>query len=130
MATTSRFVDVPMVVAIPPSSTASPTGMRTDDGESLLRTATPMSIGSSMMTIGVVLTKELSTPAMIRVSRLARTRLRLQALASAPASGCRAPVVSMPLPSIIRAQIVISAWWPKPERKACGVSCPLGCGNS
>ena len=83
--------------------------MRIEDGDSLLRTATPMSIGSSMITIGVLLTKALSTAPMSNVRMAAMIGFAAHAFASACASGCRAPVVSMPLPIIISAQIVISA---------------------
>ena len=72
IATTSRLVDVPMVVAIPPTRVASPMGIRMADGANLLRTATPTSMGRSMTTMGVLLRNALSTPLATSVTRLAR----------------------------------------------------------
>ena len=111
---------MPIVVAMPPISVAKPTGMRMDDGASLFLTATPISIGSSMMTIGVLLTNALNIAAMMSVIRLASLGLAVQALARETASGCNAPVASRPLPMIMSAQIVINASLPKPARNEVG----------
>ena len=93
-------------------------GIRIADGANLLRTATPTSMGSNITTMGVLFRKALSMPLITSVARLANRGLAIHAFARNVASGCSAPVTSMPLPMIISAQMVMSASWPKPVRKA------------
>ncbi len=122
METTSRFVDVPMVVAIPPTMVPRPMGIRMPEGGTRVRTATLISIGRSITTTGVLLTKALRAAASIRVARGASRGRFSQAWPRLVASGCRAPVLSRPLPSIIKAHTVISASLPKPVRNWAGAN--------
>ena len=71
MPTTSRLVEVPMVVAMPPISVARPTGISTRDGGRRLRKAEATSTGNSITTIGVLFKKALKTAASSKVSNIA-----------------------------------------------------------
>ena len=56
---TSRLVDVPMVVVMPPNRVASPIGINMPDAFVFVLTATETKIGSNKTTIGVLLIKAL-----------------------------------------------------------------------
>ena len=114
--TTRMLVEVPMVVAIPPSKTAALTGISAlEDAISPLAAIATM-IGISSTITGVSLTnidrKKASSSAVSRPSwALARNTL-----SSSRAKGSSAPVTTSPRPMIISAQIVISAEWPNPPK--------------
>ena len=115
--TTSRFVEVPIVVDIPPIIVASPIGSMTPDTGNLARSEAPTSIGISRTTIGVLFMNALRIAPAVRVIRSASTGLDDHALLTTFASGCNAPVVSSALPTIMSAQIATSASLPKPAKK-------------
>ena len=60
--TTKRFVDVPIVVAIPPMIVAIPIGMSTFEELIFAFSLTAISAGISMTTIGVLLINALKKP--------------------------------------------------------------------
>ena len=111
---TSRLVDVPIAVPIPPMEVARPTGIRMPDEGTRLRKDTVIRMGSSMMTIGVLFRNALRIATLMSVASRASRGFAFQARAIARASGWSTPVVSIPLPRIISAAIVISASWPNP----------------
>ena len=120
MPTTSRFVDVPIVVDMPPMMVASPIGIITPDIENFERSDAPTMIGMSNTTIGVLFMNALKmAPATSVVIRASTGRVD-QARPTTVASGCSAPVVSSALPTIMSAQIAISASLPKPAKKSTG----------
>ena len=120
MPTTSRLVDVPIVVDMPPMIVASPMGIMTPDTANFERSDAPTMIGMSSTTIGVLFMKALRIAPATRVMRRANTGREDQALPTTFASGCNAPVVSSALPTIISAQIATSASLPKPAKKCIG----------
>ncbi len=120
MPTTSRLVDVPIVVDIPPIIVARPIGNIAPDTGNFTRIDAPTRIGMSNTTIGVLFIKALRiAPATSVVIRASTGRVD-HALPTIVASGCKAPVVSSALPTIIRAQIATSASLPKPAKKSIG----------
>ena len=127
MPTTSRLVDVPIVVDMPPMIVARPIGSMTPDIENLLRSDAPTRIGISSTTIGVLFMKALRTAPDTSVTSSAVNGMVDQALPTIVARGCRAPVVSSALPTIMSAQIATSASLPKPEKKsvACSTTSPF-----
>jgi hypothetical protein len=112
--TTSRFVDVPMVVAMPPTRVAKPMGRRMPDGDDDVRRQTLMRMGSSRTTMGVLFTNADSTAPTMSVIRNDRNGARLQILPSNRPTGSSAPVRTRPWPTTIRAQTATSASWPSP----------------
>lgn len=122
--TTSRLVEVPMVVTVPPITVARPKGMSTPEGEDLALSVTPTRIGSSMTTIGVLFTTALSAPATTMVKRSETTGAVCQTRARMRATGCSAPVVSSPFPSTMSAHTATSASWPKPAKRSDGRTGP------
>ena len=120
--TTSRFVEVPMVVDIPPTIVARPIGSMTPETGNLDRSEAPTSIGMSRTTIGVLFMNALSTAPATNVVNNASAGLVDQARPTIFASGWSAPVVSSALPTIINAQIATSASLPKPAKKSTGPS--------
>ena len=119
--TTSRFVDVPMVVAIPPTILANPIGIRVPDGDTPVLTATPISIGNISTTIGVLLIKALRKAVMNRVSSNERAGLLRHDFASMRPTGSNAPVLIRPWPTTINADTAIRARLPKPKKKSLGL---------
>lgn len=73
------------------------------------RSETPINIGSSMTTMGVLFKNALNEAPSTSVARNHREGLFAHIHASRAASGRSASVVSIPLPTIISAQIVTSA---------------------
>ena len=65
---TSRLVDVPMLVIMPPARIAKFTGINVRDAECPVRSARLRSIGSISTSTGVSLTKALATPATTSVT--------------------------------------------------------------
>ncbi len=125
--TARRFVDVPMVVAIPPISVARPMGISVPDGAVPVRIHTATSMGNNMTTMGVLFRKALQIAPTRSVTRSASFGRSIHAPAMSVASGCSAPVDSMPLPTTSNAQIVTSASWPKWLKKSVGwIRAPLG----
>ncbi len=61
-ATTSRLVEVPIVVPLPPMRVASPIGIKEVEADPPVRNATLTRTGSSITTIGVLFMKALNTP--------------------------------------------------------------------
>ncbi len=107
--TTSRFVDVPIVVAAPPIRVATPIGIRIFEGLIRVRIETVISTGSSRTTIGVLLTNALSVAAITSVSSIDSTGQVAQSFARTEPSGSSAPVRTRPCPTIMRAQTATSA---------------------
>ncbi len=122
MPTTSRFVDVPIVVAMPPMIVASPIGIMTSETGNLTRSEAPTRIGMSSTTIGVLFMNALRIAPATSVAIRASTGRVDHALPTTEASGCSAPVVSSALPTIMSAQIAISASLPNPAKKSAGPS--------
>ena len=120
MPTTRRLVDVPIVVDMPPTMVARPIGIITPETGNLERSDAPTRIGMSSTTIGVLFMNALRIAPATRVVTSARTGRVDQALPTTVASGWSAPVVSSALPTIMRAQIAISASLPKPAKKSIG----------
>ena len=120
--TTNRLVDVPIVVDIPPMMVARPIGSITPDTGNFARSEAPTRIGMSNTTIGVLFMKALRIAPAISVVNKATAGCFDQALLTTLASGCRAPVVSSALPTIISAQIAINASLPKPAKKSTGAN--------
>ena len=116
--TTSRLVDVPMVVPMPPIRVASPMGIRMPLGELAVRRHTLMSMGSSRTTIGVLLMTADSAAATTSVTRNDRNGSLPQKRLSIRPTGSSAPVRMRPWPSTISAQTAISASWPNPEKSS------------
>ena len=73
MPTTSKFVDVPMVVDMPPIIVARPIGSNTRETGVFARKEMPTSIGIMSTTIGVSLMKALNTATATSMSRRAST---------------------------------------------------------
>ncbi len=71
MPTTSKFVDVPIVVDIPPIIVASPIGSMNPDAGNFVRNAIPTRIGIINTTIGVSLMNALSTNTATSISNSA-----------------------------------------------------------
>jgi len=120
MPTTSRLVDVPIVVDMPPMIVARPIGIITPDTGNLERSDAPTRIGMSNTTIGVLFMKALRIAPATSVVRSASTGRDDHARPTTVASGCNAPVVSSALPTIMSAQIATSASLPKPAKKSMG----------
>ena len=114
--TIKRFVEVPIVVLIPPMIVAKPTGISILEGEISTRCATPTRIGSIITTIGVLLAKALVNAANTRVASRASLRRPSQTWLSHFPTACNAPLISTPLARTSNRQIVISASLPKPRR--------------
>ena len=76
--TTSRLVDVPILVAIPPIRVAKPMGIKTSEGGVLLLEQTPINMGKSKTTTGVLLTKADSIAPKTKVIRKAIPGLLFQ----------------------------------------------------
>ena len=111
-----------MVVDMPPTIVASPIGSITSETGNFERSEAPTSIGISSTTIGVLFMNALSMAPATSVARSARIGRVDQALPTTFARGCSAPVVSSALPTIISAQIAISASLPKPAKNSTGAS--------
>ena len=120
--TTSKFVDVPIDVDIPPIMVASPIGNMTPETAKFTRMDTPTNIGISNTTIGVLFMNALRTAAAMSVTSSASTGRVDQARPTIIASGCNAPVVSSAFPTISSAQMVSNASLPKPAKKSAGPS--------
>ena len=90
--TTKRFVEVPIVVHIPPTSVANPIGINTPEGERLVRKETLIKIGSNSTTTGVLFTKALNTAPISKVRSKEIFGLSCQSLASDLPIGSSAPV--------------------------------------
>ena len=90
--TTKRFVEVPIVVAIPPSKVASPIGNNVPEGERPVLKATLTKIGSNKTTIGVLFTKALRIAPVSNVKSKLNDGLILHNLASIRPIGSIAPV--------------------------------------
>jgi len=118
MPTTSRLVDVPIDVDMPPMIVARPIGIITPDTGNFARIDAPTRIGMSRTTIGVLFMNALSTAPATSVIRSASIGRVDHARPTILASGCSAPVVSSALPTIISAQIATSASLPKPAKKS------------
>ena len=119
-ATTSKLVDVPMVVAMPPTSVAKPIGISTLVAGALARRQALMRIGSKRTTTGVLLTNADSTAPTTSVASKERNGARAQARPSALPTGSSAPVTTIPCPSTINAHTEMSASWPRPKKRSEG----------
>ena len=118
MPATSRLVEVPTTVDMPPMSVANPIGSRMEEGAWWACRAAAVSTGSSMTTTGVLLTKALKKADPTSVSKPASNGWRVHIRVKNSATGRSAPVVSSPLPTTSRAVIVISASWPMFRKKS------------
>ena len=94
--TTSRLVEVPIVVLMPPTSVANPIGISTLDAGVLVRSDTLIRIGSSSTTIGTLLTNALSTPPITSVNSREIDGAAVHARASSLPTGSSAPVRTSP----------------------------------
>ena len=127
-ATTSRLVDVPIEVAMPPIDDASPIGINKSEAAELVFRDTLIRIGSSRITTGVLLTKALSAAASTRVLRKVSRGLFSQRRASSRPTGSSAPVRTSACPAIISEQTATSAWCPKPRNRWLARSRPSSIG--
>ena len=130
--TTSRLVDVPMVVAMPPMMLAKPIGISVPDGETPERIETPINMGSINTTMGVLLMKALSV-AVIRMVNNKETAGDLRhSLPRKRPTGSSAPVRIRPCPTSISPQTATRALWPNPRKKslACSTLPSASNGNS
>ena len=112
--TTSRLVDVPMVVDMPPIRIAQFTGMRVCAAGTPARVASRSRIGSVSTSTGVSLTNMLSAMQTSSENNMPSERLKFHSRPRARAAGSSAPVMTRPRPRIIRQQIAISASWLNP----------------
>ena len=112
--TTSRLVEVPIVVLMPPTMVASPIGSSTPEVGVPLRTDAPISMGSISTTIGVLFMNALSTAPTSNVASSASMGARRQNRPRRRATGSSAPVWTRAWPATISAQTATSASWPKP----------------
>ena len=115
---TSRLVEVPIAVPMPPRVVASPMGIRIFEEGMRVRSETVIMMGRSMITMGVLLRKPLTTAQTARVTTMASLGREPQARPTMTATGCSAPVFSSPLPRIIRQAMVTRASWPNPLKKS------------
>ena len=123
--TTSRFVDVPIVVAMPPIRTAKFIGISRRRDESPVSRASATSTGISSTTIGVSLMKPLTSIEATRTTPSPAFAPRLRhSSASLRVTGRSAPVSTSARPSTIRLQMAISASCEKPWKKASGSTRP------
>ncbi len=107
--TTSRLVDVPIVVAIPPISTALLMGISVREAGMPPCAAIAAMIGIISTSTGVSLTIMLRPNASKSVTARPICWLCRQTRISRRDTGSSAPVVTRPRPSTISAQIVTSA---------------------
>lgn len=122
--TTSRLVEVPMVVLMPPTSVAKPIGINIPEADVFVRNETLIRIGSNSTTIGTLFTKALSIAPTISVNSSESCGLIRHRRARPRPTGSRAPVRTSPCPAIMSAVTATRASWPKPRKKstACRVS--------
>ncbi len=123
---TSRLVEVPIVVAMPPMLVANPTGISTPVTDVCVRRQTATSTGSTMATSGVLFMNMLAAATPNSVASSPRRGLRAQKLPSRRATTCSAPVTSSALEQTSRATTVTRAGLPKPARKPTGFTGPSG----
>ena len=107
--TTNKFVEVPIVVHIPPTSVAKPIGINTPEGERFVRNETLTKIGNSSTTTGVLLINALSTAPSTSVNNKDNIGLMRHSFASDRPIGSSAPVRTNACPAIINAHTAISA---------------------
>jgi hypothetical protein len=103
-----------MVVAIPPTRVANPTGIKMREAEDPVRKHTLIKIGRNKTTIGVLLTKADKTPPRMSVTNKAADGAALQNLARYLPIGSSAPVTTRPWPTTMRAQTATNASCPNP----------------
>ena len=115
--TTNKFVDVPMVVDIPPRSVAIPMGIRIFDELTLALCATAIRAGIKMTTIGVLLMKALKNAPKNSTPRNEIFGCLVHDVDKKPISGCNEPLISIALPIANNAQMVTNASWPKLDTK-------------
>ena len=107
--TTSRFVEVPIVVPMPPTMVAKPMGIKTELAGMPVRRDTLIRIGISRTTMGTLLMKALAAAPTRRVRSSDKLGLLTQTRARKCPTGSSAPVRTSPLPAIISAQTAIRA---------------------
>ena len=93
---TSRLVEVPMLVLMPPIRVAMPMGINMPEALLLVRIDTEIRIGRSRTTMGVLLTKALSTAPMTKVTSREKVGDIFQSLARYRPIGSSAPVLTRP----------------------------------
>jgi len=111
-----------MDVDMPPIIVARPIGSMMPDTGVFARMEIPTSIGIMSTAIGVPLIKALSTATATSISIKASNGRVDQVELTIVASGCKAPVVSSALPTIMREQIAMSASLPNPDKNWSGPS--------
>lgn len=121
---TSRLVDVPIVVAMPPMMVEKPMGISTSVTGICVRMQTATSTGSIIATRGVLFMNMLPAAAANMAKSKPPLGLRPQTLASARVIVCKAPVTSSALEQIRSATMVINAVLPNPARNVLGPSRP------
>ena len=126
--TTKRLVDVPIVVAIPPTSVANPIGRRMREAEEEVRRQTLIRIGNSSTTMGVLFMNADNTAPTMSVARNDRNGALDHMRPSTRPTGSSAPVRTRPWPTTMSAQTATSASCPRPRKKS--VAASPGYGNS
>ncbi len=106
---TKRFVDVPIVVVMPPTSVENPTGNRISEAGLFVLIEMLVNMGRSRTTIGTLLTKALSTPPTINIKSKEIVGFADHSDANVRPIGSSAPVRISPWPAIIKAQTAIRA---------------------
>jgi hypothetical protein len=96
-------------------------------GVDWVRRATLTKIGIINTTIGVSFITPLPPAQKIRSSSIDNCGRLLQMRENQRATGSSAPVTTRPRPRIMRAEIVISASWPKPRKKSVGMTRAPSC---
>ena len=95
--TTSKLVEVPMVVALPPNKVANPMGMSTDEAGFPVRKETLIRIGRNRTTTGTLLIKALINALTTSVSSKETVGLAFHKRAMTLPAGSSAPVRTIPL---------------------------------
>jgi hypothetical protein len=90
--TTSRLVEVPMLVLMPPTRVAKPMGINMPEDDAPVRNDTLISIGNNNTTMGTLLTKALRKAPMMSVSNMLSAGLSFHRRARLRPSGSSAPV--------------------------------------
>ena len=107
--TTRMLVDVPIVVARPPSSAAAFSGISVFEAGSAPRAARATNIGIRSTKTGVLFTTLESRNAISSENSRPICKLNLNTRSRNRAAGSSAPVTTRPRPMIISAQMVIKA---------------------
>jgi hypothetical protein len=111
---TSKLVEVPIVVHVPPKRLAKPMGIKSEDADLPVRIDTEIKMGRKRTTTGTLLMKALIKALRSKVTRKVAPGLIFQSLAIALPTGSSAPVRTIPRPAIMSAHTATKASWPNP----------------